>query len=443
MSVEAFVISAAIQDGSLKKALQTGINRDDFTVYQEEWAWLLEQVELKKPINWRRFQQEFTDFEKVIPDERLQDLCDELKQESAYMTLASALNQVIDELAPSNVIEKAEFLREISGEVLRLHAPASDVMLSDFKAYLARMKNLILIRENGEIPGIPTGISTLDLHMGGLQGGRTLLVLGRPGDAKSMLQAKLLCSGFLDGRRMAMFSPEMNEDEHRARLATLLSADPRVQEELGLKKAFRNRDIQDGKGYNYKTLKRFWEWFNEQPGEIILYTQKMRRTKQSPAYIESKIDDYGIEAVIVDPIYKLKSGHRKQNKWEEIESIIDQLCDISEMHDIPVVMSNQAHRQMGNRGDAPHKDNSFGGDSPVQEADVVIGVKHFSEEQKLVIRCTKNRHGQDFRVDLRFVPNIGIMEDISRKDDNYYNGREDGSGGQFDKEMKDLENQRS
>jgi hypothetical protein len=152
------------------------------------------------------------------------------------------------------------------------------------------------------------------------------------------------------------------------------------------------------------------------------------------AYIDSASTVSGSRAII-DPIYKLKSGQRRLG-WEELQSITDQLCDIAEMHNIPLIMSNQANRQQGNRGDAPHKDSSFNGDSPVQEADHVIGVKHVSEEKKLILRCTKNRFGHDFRVDLKFVPNIGIMQDVSFNDPRYYSGEEDGSGSKDSPEMK-------
>lgn len=439
MSVEAHVIAAIVQEGSVKKAFQAGISREHFQMYEEEWDWIIQQAERKRVINWRRFQQEFSDFEKVILDERLQDLCDELKSEATYVALESAIGQVLEELKPDNALEKIEFLHEVTTDLIRGNTPQSDVMLSDHKAYLSEMKNLGILRENGQTPGIPTGIKTLDLHWGGMQAGRTILVLGRPGDAKSFLQAQFCCAAFLDGRRFGLFSPEMNEHEHRARVATLLSANPAVQEALGLKKAFRNRALLDGTGYNYKTLKRFWEWYEEQAGEIALFTQKHRRQKMTPAYLESKIDDYGLEGIVVDPIYKLKSGMRRISGWEEIQQIVDQICDLAEMFNIPVVMSNQAHRQMGNRGDAPHKDNSFGGDSPVQEADHVIGVKFISEEKKLILRCTKNRHGQDFRVDVKFMPNIGLIEDVSFKDFSYYNGSEDGSESEIKERIEELE----
>lgn len=442
MSVEAYVIAAIIDEGSPKKAFQAGISKTDFIMHEDEFDWIVQQMEGKRPVNWRRFQNEFPDFEKVILDERLQDLCIELKREAAFVQISSALNQVADELTPENSMDKAHFLYEVMMEVLRAHSPSSDISLSEHKPYLKRMRELMLLRENGHTPGMPTGIASLDLHYGGLQNGRTILILGRPGDAKSMFQAKMACHAFLDNRRGAMFSPEMNEEEHRARLATLLSAVPRVQEELGLNKSFRNRALLDGRGYNYKTYKRFWEWFSEQQGDIILFNQTHRRQKMTPAYIESKIDDLGLEWIMIDPLYKMRSGVRGLKGWEELAAITDMVCDLAESHNIPVMMSNQAGRHQGNRGDAPHKDSSFNGDAPVQEADHVIGVKNVPEELKLILRCTKNRHGQDFRVDLKFVPNIGIMDDISFKDFNYYNGNEDGSQPDNDKmkeAMSDLE----
>jgi len=443
MSVEAFVIAALVEDGSPKKAFQASVNRDDFTMYQDEWDWLVRQAERSKSINRRKFQNEFSDFEWVTVNERTVDLLEELKNESGYMQLASAIEQVSEELGPDNFTEKADFLREVIADVLRVHSPASDVLLSgDIKAYLRRMKDATITRAAGETLGIPTGIKTLDAYWGGLQGGRVYLGLGRPGDAKSFTLAQFLVSGFLDGRRGGMFSPEMNEDEHRARVATLISADPRVQEELGLTKAFRNRALMDGSGYNYKTFKRLQEWIGEQEGEMVLFTQKHRMQKMTPGYVESKIDPLGLDFLIVDPIYKLKPSAKSRfglSGPEKISQITDELCDIAEMHDIPLVMSNQAHRQMGNKGDAPTKDNSYNSDAPVQEADYVFGVKHVVEEKKLIIRCTKSRWSEEFRVDVKFIPNIGVMRDVSFKDKNFYNGHEDGSEERVKDAIEELE----
>jgi len=442
MSVEAFVIAALVEDGTPRKAFQASVEREDFSIYTEEWDWLLQQTERGRNINWRRFQEAFPDFERVQSNERLQDLLEELKRESAFVSLNSALEQAITDLTPETAMEQADLLRDVIVDVLRINSTNSDVLITqNYKHHLTEMKNLAILREGGQAGGIPTGIKSLDVHWGGLQGGRMTLVLGRPGDAKSMTLSKLLVSAFLDDRRVGMFSPEMNEHEHRARIGTLISANHSVQNELGLVKAFRNRSLMEGHGFNYKSYKRFLAWLEEQAGEMILFTQKYRRQRITPGFIESRIDDLGLEAVIVDPIYKLRGNKRYNDRRAEIEDNVDEMQHIAQSFNIPVVISNQANRQsMGKRGEAPSKDSSFNSDAPAQEAAHVIGVQHISEEKKLIMRCTKNRFGQDFRVDLRFLPNIGVMDDVSRIDPRYYMGSEDGSGDdEMQKAIKEAE----
>ena len=442
MSVEAFVIAALVEEGTPRKAFQAGIDSKDFMIYEDEYLWIVDQAASQKPINWRKFQKVFPDFERVVPDERLQDLLEELKHEAGYSRFTTALDQAMDDLSPENYVERSLFLREVIGEITRVGTHASDILLSgDFQAHLKRIRELRIMREQGLTPGIPTGLKSVDEHWGGLIGGRTYLALGRPGDAKSFTLEKMYVSGFLDGRRMAMFSPELNEDEHRARIAALITAYPHVREEVGLSRAFRNRAILDGRDFSIKKYKHLLEWIAKQDGAMILFTQTYRRQKMTAGFIESRIDDLGIEGVIVDPIYKLRAGtlSRNASSWERLAQITDELCDLSEMANVPIVMSNQAHRQQGNRGDAPTKDNSFGSDAPVQEADCVFGVKHIKDEKKLVFRCTKNRFGEDFRVDLKFMPNIGILEDISERKNGYYNGHEDGSEDRVKDAVEEIE----
>jgi hypothetical protein len=437
-SVENLVIARIVEEGTAKKAFQQGIARDDFKMYEEEWDWIIESMERSRTINWRRFQQVFPDFAKIVPKERLQDLCEELKRESAFTSLSGILETVALDLTPDNAVEKADQLREVIADVLRLHSPMSDVLLSsDWKHHIKDIKQLRLLREQGEAPGIPSGFKSIDHHWGGLIPGRVILALGRPGDAKSMTLAKMFISAFMDGRRVGVFSPEMNEHEHRCRIATLISALPEVQEELGLKKAFRNRALMFGENFNEKTYKRFWQYLDSLPGEIVLHTRKWHRMKMTPSFIEARIDELGLEAIFIDPIYKLKSTRKRMVKREEIEDLIEALEEISEAYTIPVIVSNQAHRQGGNfRGNAPGKDHSFNSDAPVQEADHVIGVKHFEDENKLRLWCSKNRFGSPFTADVKFFPNIGIIEDVTRIEGDYYNGHEEELSDELKKQLE-------
>jgi replicative DNA helicase len=270
------------------------------------------------------------------------------------------------------------------------------------------------LSSTGEIPGIPTGLEHLDHYWGGLRGQTAYLWLGRPGAAKSLSLARLAVEAAWAGYRAAVFSPEMTEHAHNCRFHTLLSAKPEVQAACGLKEAFRNRALFDGRGFNLKQYKNFMQWVeNELPGEIALFTQKYRREKMTTSYIDARIENLGIDLVIVDPVYKLRPPRRRGTRWEEIGEVVDSLVDLAHAHNIPVVLSNQAGRALVGRDDTPDLNSSFGSDAPAQEADTVIGVKHYAEERVLKFRCSKNRHGETFRFTCRFHPNVGIMQDVT------------------------------
>lgn len=428
MSVEALVISALVDEGSPKRAFQAGITTEDFELYDEEYDWLCLRAERRKPINPRLFKAKFPDFDFMLPQENLGELLDELKKERAFTAVSSAIDSVFtddDPLDVDNAIEKAMALREILGEQLKIHAPHSDVAIkTGWQSAYDRAKQLSILRAAGEAAGIPTGLMHFDVHFGGLQPETTYLFLGRPGDAKSMTLGKFVVEGAWAGYRMGMFSPEMTRHQHECRFHTLISAKPLVQQALGLKGAFRNRALKDGYGFNLKEYRRFLQWLEENMrGEIHLFTQRYRREKMSINYIESRIEDLGLDAVIIDPIYKLKPVSQRSNRWENLADITDRLTDLSHTHNIPVVMSNQAARALvGKRDSAPDKDSSFGGDTPVQEANCVVGVKHYSEEHVMQYKCDKNRDGEKFSFKAKFHPNVGVLEDITPIRDDYFNG---------------------
>jgi hypothetical protein len=418
MSVENYVIAALVEEGSPKRALQAGITGDDFEIHDEEFDWIVARAEKHQPISPRVFKMKFPEFDFIRPQEKIGDLLDELKQERAFVAVSGAVDEIFagnDPLSPENAIEKAMHLREVLGDVLKSHAPHSDVAIkADWGSSYERVKQLMTLREMGEEPGISTGITHFDHHFGGLQRETSYLFLGRPGDAKSFTLSKFITEAAWGGYRAGLFSPEMTRHQHECRFWTLLSAKKEIQGALGMKAAFRNRALREGQGFNLKQFRRFLQFLDtDMPGEIHLFTQRYRREKMSLAYIESRIEDLGLDLVVVDPIYKLRPPRRRGTRWEELSEITDVIVDLSHTHNIPVVMSNQASRGLVGRNDTPGKDSSFGADAPVQEANCVIGLKHYSDDKVMKYKCDKNRDGEPFRFTAKFHPNIGILEDIT------------------------------
>jgi DnaB-like helicase C terminal domain len=419
MSVENLVISKLVEDGSIKKAFQEGISEADFELHDDEWNWLVQRAIHRKPINPRLFKRQFPEFDYAPPREKLIDLLDELKQERAYLAISSSIEEVFtssDPLSQDNAVDKAVQLRDALGEVLKLHSPYSDIALkSGWERGYERIKSLSILRQAGEAPGLRTGITHFDHHFGGLQKETSYLFLGRPGDAKSFTIAKFAAETAWDGYRCGLFSPEMTEHQHNCRVHTLLSAKKEIQQALGLGGAFRNRALKNGYGFNLKLYRHFLQYLDEQmKGEIHLFTQRYRREKMSVSYIETRIEDYGLDLVIVDPIYKLRPPKRRGTRAEEIADITDALIDLAHSYNIPVVMTNQAGRALvGTRGLPPTKDASHGSDAPAQEANCVVGVKHVSEEHVMKYNCSKNRDGEEFKFTAKFHPNVGVIEDIT------------------------------
>ena len=437
------VISQLVQEGTAKRAFQAGVTVEDFDIHDEEFQWVVDEAEKRRPINARRFKTQFPSFDFMPSQEKLTDLLDELKQERAFTSISAALDSVLVDLEPSNALIRANELREILRDVLRTHSAAGDTMIrAEWEEHYKGMKELQILSDSGEIIGIPTEIPHLDAHWGGLVNATTYVVLGRPGDAKSFLLAKFAAEAMWHGYRVGLFSPEMTEHQHRARINTLLSAKPEIQAALGMEGAFRNRALKDGRGFNLKSYRRFLEYVeSEVPGEIALFTQKYRRSKMTAQYIESRVEDLGIDLVLVDPIYKLQASRLRKARFEELQDIVDALQDISQGFNIPVVMTNQATRSLvGTKGDPPTKDTSYGSDAPAQEADCVIGVKHHSEDRLMMLNCSKNRHGEPFRFKMKFHPNIGVMQDLSPlSSEMYYNGYDPEKAEELREALKEVE----
>lgn len=73
-------------------------------------------------------------------------------------------------------------------------------------------------RNAGKIPGISTGLATLDRETGGMQGGKVWVVSGRPGDGKSVLMQNFCESAIGFGKSVRIYPLEMSMAEQAFRV---------------------------------------------------------------------------------------------------------------------------------------------------------------------------------------------------------------------------------
>lgn len=438
MSVENLTIAAVVEEGSsaMRKLYAAGITAADFVLYDDEFKWIERRLIAKKTLNRRVFRQRFPDFEWALPREDIKDLASELREERAFEEVNTLVATLANDLRADNAVELANTARETLSRITRQHSPMSDVVVEDWQGHITDMKNAMKLAKMGKPVGIQTGISFLDHHWGGLLPGQSVLVLGRTGEGKSYKTTIFALNAKMQNAKVGVFTPEMSPHEVRCRLHTLASAIPEVQKAVGLDRSFRNRALLFKRGFNIKSYERFCRYFDEvMPGRIHILSGVHRREQMTVGYIEDRIVELGLDLVIIDPIYLLKPVRTyRDNPYAEIGSVAEAVEALSETYNIPVVMTNQAHRQGGAQGDAPHKDKSFGSDLPAQLADYVLGVKHISEENRMICRCTKSRFGQEFRYEMKLLPNTGVYDVLTPLSGNYFNGKDD----DFDRELQDA-----
>lgn len=432
MSVEALAISVIVDEGAsaLRRFYGKGISSRDFVVWEDEFKWIERRLSLRKPVNRRSFRAKFPEFEWQLPrNETIEDLVHELREERAFEEMNSIVTTLGQELERDNALDLAVQVRDALAKVTRRHAPMSDIDLdSNIEEVIEEMRQGMLLAKQGLSVGIPTGIPHLDHHWGGLMPGILIELLGRTGEGKSYKALIFAWAAKKQGYRVGVFTPELNAHQVRCRYHTLASADKKVQKALGLERSFRNRALYFKRGFNLKAYQRFLEYMESIPGRVHLLSGDKGGSGLTVGYIEDRCVELELDLLIVDPIYLVKPVRTTgEGGWQETAWTTEAVHQIGEQYDIPVVFTNQASdKQKAGRDDAPHRSDSFGSQSMSHLSDYILGLKHVSDENRMICRGTKSRFGADnFRYEMKFYANTGVMRVLTPLAGNYFNGSDD------------------
>ena len=426
MSVEALTITVLVKDGAaaLRKLYSGGISRADFPIYEDEFTWIENRLGRRKTLNRRVFTERFPDFEWRMPKEPIEDLAQELKEERAFEEVNAILATLAEQVSKDNAVDMAMQMRDRLTMVTRKHMPLSDIDLDDWEPVVEEMRQGMILAKQGMSTGVLTGDPWLDHHLGGFLPGQFIEILGRTGEGKSYKMVAFGWHAKKQAKNVGIFSPEQNAHETRCRYHTLASADPMVKLDLGIKHSFRNRALMHRQGFNLKAYQRFCEYLREMPGQMHLLAGTGTKDQMGVGYIEDRIVELDLDLVLVDPIYLLKPVryHREGNNWQETAWIAESLHVLSERYHVPIVFSNQAHEgdSLRAQADAPHKAGGFGSKTLNHLSDYVLGIKHVSQERRLIVRCSKSRFGQGFRYEVYFDANTGVTKYENAPDWSYY-----------------------
>lgn len=245
------------------------------------------------------------------------------------------------------------------------------------------------------VPGIPTGIPSLDRMLGGgFKPGKQVIIAARPSVGKSSLAEQLCINLARAGHPAAMFSQEMGKDELADRAAAnigrialdrLLSGQLESHEWSRLTEAI-------------EVMCNLPLYFDDQPSLTLSdISAKARMLKRQ----------HGIKLIVIDYLQLCAAGKATDSRHHQIEEMSRGLKNLARQLDITIVTLSQLNREVEKRTSGRPILSDLKESGAIEEdADVVILLSRLSAspEGVNVIACDvpKNRQGRVGELALSF-----------------------------------------
>lgn len=290
--------------------------------------------------------------------------------------------------------EKLEELKK-----LEIEMPTKNVDVSDeFLKNLERM-----YRGDPDTRTLPTGFFTLDKVLKGFRKSELVIIGGRPAMGKTTLGVDIAFNMARDGKKVALFSLEMAEQELHQRLVKKVTGIGNLynitQDDFD-KCAKASREISDS------SLKIF-DKADATIEAIYLQCRQMKDRKE-------------LDVVFIDHMSILKSAKYYKNRYEELTDISRQLKVMAKDLDIPVVALCQLNRGVEAREvKVPTMADLRDSGSIEQDADLILFIhrpEYYVLQRgetpdpqdigKALISVCKNRRGGVGCAEMNFNPKI-------------------------------------
>jgi len=218
-----------------------------------------------------------------------------------------------------------------------------------------------LYEHQGEMIGIPTGFSKLDLLLGGMQRADLLILAARPGMGKTSMALTITNNAARRFRqRVAVFSLEMSNEQVVQRL---------VSAETGIdSQRLRTAQLTEAEWLRVEhaisNLSGLPVFLDDTPA--ITTTELRTKARRLAA-------EYGVDLIIVDYLQLMQADRRSENRVQEISNISRALKSLARELNVPVLAISQLSRAVESRQDKhPMLSDLRDSGSIEQDADVVM-----------------------------------------------------------------------
>ena len=265
---------------------------------------------------------------------------------------------------------------------------------------------------DGNITGVPTGLSLVDMKLSGLQQSQLILLAARPAMGKTAVGLTIAWNAAKAGKSVGFFSLEMSSLQLNYRLISMVSL-------IELDQVMNGR-IKDHE----------WQLLFDSVKEIAskdLYVDETPAISLSE--MRSKLKrlkaEKGLDLVVIDYLQLMTAEGYKENRQNEIASISRGLKSLSKELNCPILSLAQLSREADKRADhRPILSDLRESGAIEQDADVVMLLyreDYYNEEDnpniaKIIV--AKHRNGSTGTLDLFFNKPCTTFRDLSLKEEN-------------------------
>jgi len=295
-------------------------------------------------------------------------------------------------------LEKQSFALHEQNRSTAVLRPIRDVLIESFAA-IAKL-------QAGGLTGLPTGLKSVDAHMGGMQPGDLIVLSGRPGQGKTSIGAQIGISVAERGNQVAFFECEMKD---RAIVDRALFAKANISHQL-----FKHGKIEESRFKDLKTasdaLKDIPFFINDAAGITPMQVRSQSRRLQREG---------GLSLIVIDNIQRMKSDSATSDVRVRTGEVSAALKEIAKEFNVPVIAISHLRRLTNGEGTEPTLADLQESGNIEQDADIVLSLFNLSlykevpdgEEGRVKLSFLKYREGSLGYVDLYFEKTLTTFKD--------------------------------
>lgn len=330
--------------------------------------------------------------ESVPSSENAPHYADIIEKKKKMRDLISA-SEYISQLGYSDTSEIEEALDSAEKKVFAVTNFVSSNKLTALKESIPEAFERLdkLHKNKGEVRGIPTGFTSLDNKLSGLQKSDLIILAARPSFGKTSLALDIARQTALKNNEpVAIFSLEMSAQQLIDRM---LASEAQVD---SWKLRTGNLNMEEASGRIRDALDELSKapiFVDDEPGNNILKMKSVARRLKS---------EKGLGLVIVDYLQLMSPTQSKNsdNVVQQVTEISRSLKGMARELDVPVMALSQLSRAVEARGGKPRLSDLRDSGSIEQDADVVMFLhrpdKYLDESEKtniVEILIEKHRNG--------------------------------------------------